>query len=87
LRLRHLGWRAAQFRQAYRRDRQVVMRGGYGPAVERAFRERAIACLGERAGAEEVARLFPHAAGGATEPDPDRLFARLFTAHYGKGHD
>jgi hypothetical protein len=84
LRLRHLGWRAEQFRRAYRRDQQVVMQGGYGPAVARAFRQRVVSYFGEPDASRELARLFPVGAGSA---EPDRLYARLFAERYGQTHE
>lgn len=88
LRLRHLGWRKEQFRRAYRRDQQVVMQGGYGPAVARVFRDRVVSCFGEPVASRDLARLFPVAAGlDEKSPEPDRLYARLFAERYGSGHE
>lgn len=84
LRLHYLGWRREHFRRSYRDDRQEVMRGGYGPVVERAFRDRAVAYLGESVAAHELGRLFPSL--GSTH-EPDRLYANLFSERYGQGHD
>jgi hypothetical protein len=81
-RLRHLGWGREQLRRAYRADRQEVMRGGYGPVVERAFRQRAREQLPEAVVDEELRRLFPDPAARAA---PDRLFARQFIERYGHG--
>jgi len=87
LRLRHLGWRSRHVRQAYRRDRQVVMHGGYGPAVAEAYRARVIAYFGEPIASGELARLFPGSTGSAEANPPDRLYSRLFAERYGHGHD
>jgi hypothetical protein len=58
------------------------MRGGYGPVVERAFRQRAREQLPEAVVDEELRRLFPDPAARAA---PDRLFARQFIERYGHG--
>lgn len=80
-RLRHLGWQSREVRRAYSRSRQVVMQGGYGPAIARAFRERASAYLGD-AVTPDLARLFP-SADAAPAAEPDRLYAKLFAERYG----
>ncbi len=80
LRLYYLGWRREHFRRAYRSDRQEVMRGGYGPIIERAFRESAAAHLGDSMVDADVRRLFPP---GESERRPDDLYARLFSERYG----
>jgi len=84
LRLHYQGWRREQFRRAYRHDRQEVIRGGYGPVIERAFRDRVAAHLGGSVADDELGRLFPARESGL---EPDRLYARLFSERYGQGHD
>src|SRR5262249_56861579 len=60
VRLRGYGFGAGALRAAYRRDRQVVVGGGYARAVAAAFRRRPAARLPPGpAPAAEVARLFP----------------------------
>lgn len=84
LRLSYLGWRREHFRRAYRPDRQEVMRGGYGPIVVRAFRDRIAAYLGESIADDELPRLFPPQ---GSDLEPDGLYARLFSTRYGPDHD
>lgn len=84
-RLRHLGWQSRDVRRAYSRSRQVVMQGGYGPAIARAFHQRVSAYLGETA-SPDLARLFPPA-GAAKAAEPDRLYAQLFAERYGSRHE
>ena len=84
VRLHSLGWRREHFRRSYRDDRQEVMRGGYGPVVERAFRDRAVAYLGESVATHELERLFPP---HGSKLEPDHLYANLFSERYGQGHD
>jgi hypothetical protein len=84
VRLRHLGWRKEHIRQAYRREQQVVMHGGYGPAVAAAFAAHVVAHFGEPVASRELARLFPRPAGTAGPTEPDRLYARLFVERYGR---
>lgn len=81
LRLRRRGWRKGQFRRAYRRDRQEVVRGGYRPVVERAYRQRASAHLPQAIVDDELRRLFPSVDEDAT---PDRTYANLFLTRYGR---
>ena len=83
-RLSYLGWRRDHFRRAYRTDRQEVMRGGYGPIIEQAFRRSVAAHLGEAVAAAEMERLFPRPDG---EPEADGLYTRLFSERYGGSHD
>ena len=87
LRLWHLGWRRDQFRRDYARDRQVVIRGGYGPAVTRAFCQRVSARLGDEVARLELPRLFPDRDDTAGPVEPDGLYAHLFATHYGHGRD
>ena len=79
------GWRREQVYRAYRRDRQTVLGGGYGPVIERAFRERAGTWLDAAGVDPEMSRLFPSARPcGPVTVGP---YARLFTEHYGHGRD
>jgi hypothetical protein len=82
LRLRRQGRRREQLRRAYRRDRQEVVRGGYGPVVEQAFRRRVLDTLPAAAVESELQRLFPERRGADA---PDRLYADLFVERYGGG--
>ena len=82
LRLRHLGWSKEQFRRFYRRDRQLVMTGGYSGEVERQFRQAATETLGASAVAADLERLFPTSRDGSTRSDP--LFSQLYRQSYGK---
>ena len=84
LRLYYLGWRREHFRRAYRPDRQEVMRGGYGPIIQQAFRDNVVSHLGESIAGEELPRLFPPR---GSELEPDGLYAQLFSERYGQGHD
>jgi hypothetical protein len=84
LRLYHLGWRRKHFRRSYRDDRQEVMRGGYGPVVEREFRDRVAERFGQAVAASELARLFPPR---SVKLEPDRVYANLYSERYGQGHD
>lgn len=85
LRLRHLGWCREQFRRYYRRDRQLVMTGGYSGEVERQFRKAAADRLGAAAVAADLERLFPATAAGAPRSDP--LYASLYHQSYGRQRD
>lgn len=84
LRLYYQGWRPEQFRRAYRHDRQQVIRGGYGPVIELAYRDRVVAHFGESVADDELKRLFPLHDSAL---EPDRLYARLFSERYGQGDD
>ena len=81
-RLRRHGWTREMVRRTYRRDRQEVMTGGYGPVIERRF----AALVEERLGkslADSLGRdLFPSSATAPRAGDP--LFAGLFEQRYGR---
>lgn len=80
LRLWRRGWRREQLRDAYTRDRQEVMRGGYAPVVASAFCRRARRHLPGGSVDDELQRLFP----ATRRADPaDDLFAELFQDRYG----
>ncbi len=91
LRLRRHGWRRKEIEHAYRRDRQVVVTGGYAAAVAQRFIDRGVAMLGGALSAEELRGVFfgeasargegPRA--GAETPDP--LYAGLMATRYGGG--
>lgn len=85
LRLRHLGWRKKDFRRAYRRDRQLVMTGGYGGEVQRQFLASVARHLGADAVAGDLERLFPGSPDGA-ETGSDPVYSRLFHQRYGGPH-
>lgn len=80
VRLGRRGWRSEHLRSAYRRDRQEVVRGGYGPVVEKAFRRRVGEVLAGPAVESDLQRLFPDR---SIAPAPDRLYADLFVERYG----
>ncbi len=90
-RLRSRGFRKPQIENAYRRDRQVVITGGYARAVARRFRERAKVELADLPQAVELSRrLFPladdpEAPSSPAEADP--LYASLFDERYGECRD
>jgi len=88
LRLRQRGWKRHEFTRRYRRDRQTVMMGGYGPVIARRFRDSVEKRLGATGMKEELARLFPDLCGeimGADPPDP--VFSRLMAEQYGDRQD
>lgn len=85
LRLRRRGWSKDAFRRFYRRDRQLVMTGGYAGSVERGMRERAATVLGAEACAADLDRLFPSGRQSVAEAGPDAHFGRLFDERYGAG--
>jgi hypothetical protein len=90
-RLRRHGWHRRQIERAYRRDRQVVITGGYAAAVARRFVDRGTALLGGLLSADELRAVFfgpagdPAAASRADRVAPDPLYAGLMAARYGSG--
>ncbi len=90
-RLRRYGWRRRDIERAYRRDRQVVITGGYAAAVAKRFVERGAAALGDVLSAGELRGVFfGETAEQAGEPDaaresPDPLYAGLMARRYGGG--
>ncbi len=87
------GWRRTHFVRAYRRDRQTVVGGGYGPAIERAFRQRVAAWFGSVSLVPELDVLFPaspavhetsHTNGVDAEPG---VYGQLFAERYGRDHE
>lgn len=91
LRLRRHGWRRQQIESAYRRDRQMVVTGGYAAAVARRFVERGTAVLDGALSADDLAAAFFGAAAtraGEAPADrgaPDPLYAGLLATRYGGG--
>lgn len=91
LRLRRHGWRRQQIEQAYRRDRQVVVTGGYAAAVARRFVDRGVEVLGEHLSASELRDAFfgqtgDEASRSRTDHEtPDPLYAGLMATRYGGG--
>ena len=90
LRLRRHGWRRDQIERAYRRDRQMVVTGGYAAAVARRFVDRGAAMSGGLLSPDELRRAFfgeaSSAAGAAAESEaPDPLYAGLMATRYGGG--
>lgn len=86
-RLRRHVRRAATLQAAYRRDRQVVVGGGYAQAVAAAFRQRLVTRLPPGTFDEaELAWLFPpNAQDGAPEARVARLYGQLLAESYGTG--
>ena len=86
LRLRRRGWRRREFARRYRRDRQTVMMGGYGPVVAQRFRDRVEKQLGTMEMKDELVRLFPAGCNeGAEAASPDPVFSQLMAEQYGNG--
>ncbi len=93
LRWRRHGWSRADIRQAYRRDRQAVLGGGFGRCVadslRRLLRKR---LAGEGPAGEKLAadveadldRLLPppDSPAGAAAPFPE-----VFASHYGRAEE
>ncbi len=79
LRLRRHGWSRQEIEQAYRPERQTVMRGGFLGAVRRRFLDRAAELLDDEDVLPEATALFE---SGALD-DADPLYANLFTSRYG----
>ena len=89
------GWRRAHLVRAYRRDRQTVVGGGYGPAIERAFRHRVTVWFGSASLVPELDALFPAvpataetaaAHDGDGDADPG-VYGHLFAQRYGGDHE
>ena len=84
------GWRREHLLRAYRCDRQTVLGGGYGPAIERTFREHVEAWFGNDTMVPELERLFPtqtDADGAARDAPTADIYGRLFAERYGRQHD
>ncbi len=89
-RLRRHGWGQETIERAYRRDRQVVVTGGYAGAVARRFIDRCALELGEELSREEIRRWFfgergePQQGDQPDDPEaPDPLYAGLMATRYG----
>jgi hypothetical protein len=79
-RLRRHGWTRAHLEDAYRRDRQVVIHGGFGAAVVRRF----FAAAADLAPRGELERWFFGRGGEAEAEDrPDPLYAGIMDRRYG----
>ena len=90
LRLRHHGWQRQDIENAYRRDRQVVVTGGYAKAVARRYVERGLSAFDGALSADELRHAFFGAADSDIEKQidresPDPLYAGLMAARYGDG--
>ena len=92
LRLRRHGWGQEKIERAYRRDRQVVVTGGYAGAVARRFIDRCAEELGDELSRDEIRRRFfgdpeghrrTESQDDRQEPDP--LYTRLMATRYGGG--
>ena len=81
LRLRSRGIRGGQIRNAYRRDRQEVVGGGYAAAIRELFLRRVREELGDEALEMVEERLFPNGAG---REDPVALYGRQLAERYGE---
>ncbi|MEM7357395.1 MAG: hypothetical protein AAF657_41660, partial [Acidobacteriota bacterium] len=91
-RLRRHGWSREAIAQAYRRDRQMVITGGYAKAVAQRFLEQGERQLADTVGADELRRWFfgdtaatPGEPAQATDEAPDPLYAGLMATRYGGG--
>lgn len=85
------GWRRAHLIRAYRPDRQTVVGGGYGPAIERAFRQRVTDWFDSAALVPELDVLFPSRPAGRDQALVDAgadeepgLYQELFAERYGR---
>ena len=84
LRLRWRGVSAAQLREAYARDRQVVVAGGYAGAVAAAFHRRVEERLPGGSEALGLAALFPPSPPSPAEAaGVSRFYGRLLAQSYG----
>lgn len=86
------GWRRTHLTRAYRPDRQTVVGGGYGPAIERVFRQRVIARFGSESSVPELNTLFPAASAGPATTDASvttepGVYGQLFAERYGRDHE
>ncbi len=77
-RLRRHGWTRDHVESAYRRDRQVVIHGGFGAAVSRRFFDAA----SDLASQAELERWF-YGAESTADPPPDPLYAGIMDRRYG----
>ncbi len=88
LRLRPRGVTLQQLRHTYRRDRQLVVGGGYRSIVRTRLAARLAAVVGERNALAAVERLFPGGSVSAgAEPAhserPPQLYEQQFETRYG----
>ena len=89
-RLSRHGWRRREIERAYRRDRQVVITGGYAAAVAQRFVERGTEALAGSMSAGELRDAFfgesdVRDGSRADREVPDPLYAGLMAARYGGG--
>ncbi len=83
LRLGRLGFGRQALGQAYRRDRQTVVGGGYASVVANAYRRRVRERLPASAVPDELlARLFPAPPDTPPPPGVTRLYGRLLRESY-----
>ena len=79
LRLRRHGWTRADVENAYRRDRQVVITGGFGAAVARRFLDAGAGMANE----SELRRTFFGETRHDGVPLPDPLYDGIMDRRYG----
>jgi hypothetical protein len=80
-RLRHHGWTREHVEDAYRRDRQVVIHGGFGAAVAGRF----FAAAADLASRDELERWFFGGGADAAAAPPEPLYAGIMDRRYGPG--
>ncbi|MFQ5742198.1 MAG: hypothetical protein ACE5HV_01280 [Acidobacteriota bacterium] len=86
IRLRRRRLSKEDVERAYRRDRQVVIDGGFSTAVARSFKKRVRDRLGEQVPEAVLAGLFPRAASTSVPARSKRshpVWGRLFARRYG----
>lgn len=87
LRLRPPGVSLRQLRRYYRRDRQLVVGGGYTDVIRARFADRLGELLGDAVAAEVVTRLLPAHDGrdkvGPGQTRAPRVYGRQFQSRYG----
>ena len=87
LRLRPRGVSLCQLRRYYRRDRQLVVGGGYTDVIRACFGGRLGELLGDAVAAEAVTRLLPahgrRDKAGSDKTRVPRLYGRQFQSRYG----
>ena len=79
-RLRRHGWTPEMVRSTYRRERQEVMAGGYGPVIEHRFCALVEKRLGKSLARSLERDVFPAASIGRPTADP--LYVDLFDRRY-----
>ncbi len=93
-RLRRHGWTRDDITSAYRRDRQMVITGGYAKAVAQRFVEHGVHRLGDEPTIRDALRRCffgkdspDDAPEQRSEEAPDALYAGLMATRYGGGID